>query len=47
MDIRFRKQALESKTPSIRLVLDGNKMEGALKLASGTVYRRIYLKKEN
>jgi hypothetical protein len=41
------KHALESKTPAIRLVLDGNKMEGVLKLADGTVYRRISLKKEN
>jgi hypothetical protein len=38
---------LESLSPSIRLVVRGDQMEGALALANGTVYRRIYLKKEN
>ena len=43
----FEKHVLECKLPSVRLVLDGDKMEGALKLADGTVYRRIYLKRDN
>jgi hypothetical protein len=37
---------LESRAPMIRLKVDGDKMEGALTLQDGTVYRRIYLKKE-
>jgi hypothetical protein len=40
------KRMLECERPSIRLVVDGDKMEGALRLEDGTVYRRIYLKKE-
>ena len=42
-----KKQVLECEKPVIQLTFDGNKMEGALKLADGTVYRRIYLKKES
>ena len=38
---------LECKAPPIRLTISGDKMEGALSLADGTVYRRIYLKKES
>jgi len=38
---------VESKAPPIRLTIAGDKMEGALSLADGTVYRRIYLKKES
>jgi hypothetical protein len=41
------KQVVESKAPPIRLSIAGEKMEGALSLADGTVYRRIYLKKES
>jgi hypothetical protein len=40
-------KVVESRTPPIRLAVDGKKMEGALRLADGTVYRRIYLEKEN
>jgi hypothetical protein len=38
---------VECKAPPIRLTITGDKMEGALSLADGTVYRRIYLKKES
>lgn len=38
---------VKSKAPPIRLTIVGDKMEGALSLADGTVYRRIYLKKES
>lgn len=41
-----KKQVVECEKPSIQLTVNGNKMEGALKLDDGTVYRRIYLKKE-
>jgi hypothetical protein len=41
------KQAVECKTPAIRLSISGDQMEGALSVADGTVYRRIYLKKES
>jgi hypothetical protein len=40
-------KVVESGVPPIRLALNGKKMEGALRLADGTVYRRIYLEKEN
>jgi hypothetical protein len=40
-------KVVESAKPPIRLAIDGKKMEGALRLADGTVYRRIYLEKEN
>ncbi len=42
-----KRQVVECEKPSIQLSLDGDKMEGALKLEDGTVYRRIYLKKES
>jgi hypothetical protein len=42
-----KKKVLESEKPPIRMTIDGKKMEGALSLADGTVYRRIYLEKEN
>ncbi|HKW64626.1 MAG TPA: hypothetical protein VJN89_18890 [Candidatus Acidoferrum sp.] len=41
-----KKQVIECEKPSIQLTIDGEKMEGALKLEDGTVYRRVYLKKE-
>jgi hypothetical protein len=40
-------KVLESEKPPLRLTIDGKKMEGALSLSDGTVYRRIYLEKEN
>jgi hypothetical protein len=40
------KRVLECKAPAIRLVMTENKMEGSLTSANGTVYRRVYLKKE-
>jgi hypothetical protein len=42
-----KKRVLETEKPPIRMTIDGKKMEGALSLADGTVYRRIYLEKEN
>lgn len=42
-----KKQVVECERPSIQLKISGDKMEGALKLDDGTVYRRIYLKKES
>ena len=42
-----KKQLVECKKPSIQLNIMEDKMEGALKLDDGTVYRRIYLKKES
>ena len=42
-----KKQVVECEKPSIQLKISGDKMEGALKLDDGTVYRRIYLKKES
>lgn len=42
-----KKQVVECEKPSIQLKIDGDKMEGALRLEDGTVYRRIYLKKES
>lgn len=41
------KKTLESEQPPIRMMIDGKKMDGALRLADGTVYRRIYLTKAN
>ena len=38
---------VECEKPSVQLAVHGDKMEGALKLEDGTVYRRIYLKKES
>jgi len=40
-------QIVECEKPPIQLAIHGDKMEGALKLEDGTVYRRIYLKKES
>lgn len=40
------KQVVECEKPSIQLTIHSNQMEGALKLEDGTIYRRIYLKKE-
>lgn len=42
-----KKKVLETEKPPIRMTMEGKKMEGALSLADGTVYRRIYLEKEN
>ncbi len=42
-----KKKVLETEKPPIRMTIEGKKMEGALSLADGTVYRRIYLVKEN
>jgi len=42
-----KKKVLETERPMIRMTIEGKKMEGALSLAHGTVYRRIYLEKEN
>ena len=42
-----KKRFVECEKPSIQLAINGDKMEGALKLNDGTVYRRIYLKKES
>lgn len=42
-----KEQVLKCQKPSIRLNIHGDKMEGALKLADGTAYRWIYLKKES
>ena len=41
------KHVLECKTPQIRMLVDGDRMEGVLKLSDGTAYRRISLKKED
>jgi hypothetical protein len=42
-----KKSTVECEKPSIQLKVEGGKMEGALKLDEGTVYRRIFLKKES
>lgn len=42
-----KKRVVECEKPSIQLTITGDKMEGALKLDDGTVYRRIYLKRDN
>jgi hypothetical protein len=42
-----KEQVVECEKTSIQLKINGDKMEGALKLDDGTVYRRIYLKKES
>lgn len=42
-----KKQVVECEKPSIQLAIHGDQMDGALKLEDGTVYRRIYLKKES
>ena len=39
--------AVECKSPDIRLVITGNKMEGNLTLSDGTPYRRISLQKKD
>ena len=43
------KHALESKSPNgtFRLVVDGNRMEGTLRLPDNTLYRRIHLRRSN
>jgi hypothetical protein len=41
------KHVLECKTPEIRMLVDGARLEGDLKLPDGTAYRRISLKKED
>ena len=41
------KHILESEKPPIRMTIEGRKMEGALTSSDGTVYRRIYLQKED
>ena len=42
-----KKQVMECEKPSIQLAIHGDQMEGALRLDDGTVYRRIYLKRES
>lgn len=42
-----KEQVVESEKPRIQLTITGDKMEGPLKLDDGTVYRRIYLKKDD
>jgi hypothetical protein len=42
-----QKHLLECKTPDVRMVVDGARMEGDLRLPDGTAYRRISLKKED
>lgn len=42
-----QKHIVASEKPSIQLAIEGDKMEGALTLEDGRVYRRIYLKKES
>jgi hypothetical protein len=39
-------RTVECQSPAIRLLLEGKKMEGALRIEDGTVYRRIYLAKQ-
>jgi hypothetical protein len=41
--------ALTSESPAgkFRLMIDGRKMQGTLTLNDGTIFRRIYLQKEN
>ena len=41
-----KRQVVESEKPAIQLTITGDKMEGALRLDDGTIYRRIYLKKD-
>jgi hypothetical protein len=41
------KHVLETQNPAIRMTVDGDKLEGALTLSNGAIYRRIYLKKES
>jgi hypothetical protein len=41
------KHLLESKEPAIQMVVDRNRMNGELKLADRTAYRRISLKKDD
>lgn len=42
-----KKRVVECEKPLIQLRIAGDRMEGALKLDDGTVYRRIYLRKES
>lgn len=42
-----KKQVIECENPSIQLAIHEDRMEGALRFEGGTVYRRIFLKKEN
>ena len=41
-----RNRTLDSANGAIHFVVDGNKMEGELRLPDGTLYRRIHLKRE-
>jgi hypothetical protein len=41
------KHVLKCKTPDIRMVVNGTRIEGDLKLPDGTAYRRISLKKKD
>lgn len=43
----MQKHTLDSPNGDIHLTIEGDKLEGALTLPDHTVYRRIYLKKEN
>src|SRR5215467_3194236 len=42
-----QKHSLDSLDGRFHFTVDGNKMEGALTLPDGTVYRRIHLKREH
>ena len=42
-----QKHSLDSLDGRFHFTIDGNKMEGALTLPDGTVYRRIHLKRES
>src|SRR5215470_2708308 len=42
-----QKRSLDSSDGRFHFTIDGNKMEGALTLPDGTVYRRIHLKRES
>jgi len=42
-----QKHFLDSADGRFHFTIDGDKMEGALTLPDGTVYRRIHLKREN
>lgn len=41
-----RNRTLDSANGAIHFVIDGNKMEGELRLPDGTIYRRIHLKRD-
>lgn len=41
-----RNRTLDSANGAIHFAIDGNKMEGELRLPDGTLYRRIHLKRD-